>query len=87
MLGNEKNRSNNRKDRGRKTSSQITFFEKESGPDDRDNRTEFEHCRHCGTSLKTLKCDACGQKVDASWSACAYCGSPLGEKEKQSAQL
>jgi len=24
------------------------------------------------------ECSACGQKADPSWSACAYCGSPLG---------
>jgi len=47
----------------------------------------FSFCPNCGMSLRTLKCDACGQKVDVSWSACAYCGSPLGDAEKQSVQL
>ena len=45
----------------------------------------FAFCPNCGMRLKTLKCDACGQKVDPSWSACAYCGSPLGETKTQPA--
>jgi predicted amidophosphoribosyltransferase len=47
----------------------------------------YSFCPNCGMSLKTLKCNACGQKVDPSWSARAYCGSPLGKAEKQTAQL
>lgn len=43
----------------------------------------FAFCPNCGMSLKTAQCPACGQKVDPHWSACAYCGSPLGEAEKQ----
>ena len=35
--------------------------------------------------FETAECPACGQKVDLTWSACAYCGSPLGEAEKQPA--
>ncbi len=46
----------------------------------------FAFCPSCGMSLKTASCPACGQKVDPSWSACAYCGSPLGEAEKSLAQ-
>jgi predicted amidophosphoribosyltransferase len=42
----------------------------------------FAFCPNCGMNLKTMKCAACGQKVDPAWSACAYCGSPLGEMEK-----
>jgi len=38
----------------------------------------FAFCPNCGMSLKTSECSACGQKVDPNWSACAYCGSPLG---------
>lgn len=45
----------------------------------------FAFCPNCGMNLKTLECSACGQKVDPNWSACAYCGSPLGEAEKQPA--
>ena len=45
----------------------------------------FAFCPNCGMNLKTLECSACGQKVDSNWSACAYCGSPLGEAEKQPA--
>lgn len=41
----------------------------------------FAFCPNCGMSLKTAECSACGQKVDPNWSACAYCGSPLGEAE------
>lgn len=47
----------------------------------------FAFCPNCGMNLETMKCDACGQKVDPAWSACAYCGSPLGEAEKQPAHL
>ena len=39
----------------------------------------FAFCPNCGMSLKTAECSACGQKVDSNWSACAYCGSPLGQ--------
>jgi len=46
----------------------------------------FAFCPNCGMSLKTVNCPACGQKVDPAWSACAYCGSPLGEVEKQQVQ-
>ena len=42
----------------------------------------FAFCPNCGMNLKAMKCDACGQKVDPAWRACAYCGSPLGEMEK-----
>jgi predicted amidophosphoribosyltransferase len=45
----------------------------------------FAFCPNCGMNLKTSECPACGQKVDPAWSACAYCGSPLGEVEKQTA--
>jgi hypothetical protein len=45
----------------------------------------FAYCPNCGMSLKMTKCPACGQKVDPAWSACAYCGSPRGEMEKQPA--
>ena len=45
----------------------------------------FAFCPNCGMNLKTAECSACGQKVDSNWSACAYCGSPLGEAGKQSA--
>ena len=41
----------------------------------------FAFCPNCGMSLKTAECDACGQKVDPAWSACAYCGSPLGQTD------
>jgi len=40
----------------------------------------FAFCPGCGMSLRTAECPACGQKVEPDWSACAYCGSPLGEK-------
>lgn len=43
----------------------------------------FAFCPNCGMNLKTMKCDACGQKVDPAWSACAYCGSPLGQTDGQ----
>lgn len=46
----------------------------------------FAFCPNCGMSLKTVNCPACGQKVDPAWSACAYCGSPLGEVERQQVQ-
>ena len=39
----------------------------------------------CGANLRTSKCPACGQKVDPAWGACAYCGSPLGEAQKEQA--
>ncbi len=39
----------------------------------------FSFCPNCGMNLKTADCPACGQKVDPAWSACAYCGSPIGE--------
>jgi len=38
----------------------------------------FAFCPGCGMSLKTAECPACGQKVDPSWRACAFCGSQLG---------
>jgi len=41
-------------------------------------RTEFKFCPSCGKSLQTAKCPSCEQIVDPTWSACAYCGSPLG---------
>ncbi len=41
----------------------------------------FAFCPNCGMSLKTAECSACGQKVDPAWSACAYCGSPLGQMD------
>ena len=40
----------------------------------------FAFCPNCGMSLKTTACSACGQKVDPAWSACAYCGHPLGHQ-------
>lgn len=43
----------------------------------------FAFCPGCGMSLRTAVCPACGQKVDPSWRACAYCGSPLGEELEQ----
>ena len=46
----------------------------------------FAFCPKCGMSLKTTECPACGQKVDPTWSACAYCGSPLAMAEGQLAQ-
>lgn len=46
----------------------------------------FAFCPGCGMRLRTAVCPACGQKVDPSWSACAYCGSPLGELQGQPAQ-
>jgi predicted amidophosphoribosyltransferase len=46
----------------------------------------FAFCPNCGMSLKTMNCPACGQKADPTWSACAYCGSPLGKVERQQAQ-
>jgi len=39
----------------------------------------YAFCPGCGMSLRAAKCPACGQKVDSTWKACAYCGSPLGE--------
>lgn len=45
----------------------------------------FAFCPNCGMSLKTAECSACGQKVDPSWSTCAYCGSPLAKTEGQPA--
>jgi predicted amidophosphoribosyltransferase len=41
----------------------------------------YAFCPNCGMSLKSSVCPACGQKVDPNWRACAYCGSPLREKE------
>jgi hypothetical protein len=41
----------------------------------------FAFCPNCGISLKTAECSACGQKVDPVWSACAYCGHPLGQTD------
>jgi hypothetical protein len=41
----------------------------------------FAFCPNCGMSLKTAGCSACGQKVDPAWSACAYCGHPLGQTD------
>ena len=43
----------------------------------------FAFCPGCGASLKAIECPACGQKVDPAWSACAYCGSPLGMPQGQ----
>ena len=43
----------------------------------------FAFCPNCGMSLKTVVCSACGQKVDPTWSACAYCGSPLGQTDRR----
>ncbi|HBG74757.1 MAG: hypothetical protein A2X25_12030 [Chloroflexi bacterium GWB2_49_20] len=45
----------------------------------------FAFCPNCGMNLKTSECSACGQKVDPSWSVCAFCGSLLNETEKQPA--
>jgi predicted amidophosphoribosyltransferase len=45
----------------------------------------FTFCPGCGMSLRTAECPACGQKVDPGWKACAYCGSPLGEAQEQTA--
>jgi len=39
----------------------------------------FTYCPNCGMSVKTAQCPACSRKVESAWSACAYCGSPLGE--------
>lgn len=46
----------------------------------------YAFCPNCGMSLKTANCPACGQKVDPTWSACAFCGSPKGEPQKQQIQ-
>jgi len=46
----------------------------------------FAFCPNCGMSLRTAECPACGQKVDPTWSSCAYCGSPLGEVQDQPAR-
>ncbi len=46
---------------------------------------DFKYCPNCGMSLEFSKCPACGQKVEANWGACAYCGHPLGEAEKEKA--
>ncbi len=46
----------------------------------------FAFCPNCGMSLKTAQCPACGRKIDPAWSACVYCGSPLGEAEKSLAR-
>ncbi len=46
----------------------------------------FAFCPNCGLSLRTAECEACGQKVEPRWKACAYCGSPLGQVERQPAQ-
>jgi len=43
----------------------------------------FAFCPNCGMNLSTLECSACGQKVDPNWSACAYCGHPLGQTDGQ----
>lgn len=45
----------------------------------------FAFCPGCGMSIKTTECPACGKKVDPAWKACAYCGSPLGEVQGQTA--
>ena len=45
----------------------------------------FAYCPGCGMSLQTVECPACGHKVDPSWRACAFCGSPIGEALEQSA--
>lgn len=45
----------------------------------------FAFCPNCGMSLRTAECPSCGQKVDPTWSSCAYCGSPLGEAQEQPA--
>ncbi len=42
----------------------------------------YAFCPGCGTCLLSAACPACGQKVDPSWKACAYCGSPLGEAQE-----
>ena len=39
----------------------------------------FAFCPNCGMSLQTAECEACGQKVDPGWKACAHRGAPLGE--------
>ena len=44
---------------------------------------EFFFCPGCGADLRIFACPACGQKVDQGWSACAYCGSPLGASQAQ----
>jgi membrane protease subunit (stomatin/prohibitin family) len=43
----------------------------------------FAFCPNCGMSLRTAVCPSCGQKVDPTWSSCAYCGSPLGNTQEQ----
>ncbi|MGE5249766.1 MAG: zinc ribbon domain-containing protein [Bacteroidota bacterium] len=42
-------------------------------------KQDYTFCPGCGMSLRAANCPACGQNVEASWKACAYCGSPLGE--------
>ena len=41
----------------------------------------FAYCPNCGMSAKSATCAACGRKVEATWSACAYCGHPIGEAQ------
>lgn len=43
----------------------------------------FAFCPGCGMGLHSEKCPACGQEVNPIWSACAYCGAPLGEFQAQ----
>jgi len=45
----------------------------------------YAFCPNCGMNLRVAECSACGQKVDSSWKTCAYCGSPLGEEQRQAA--
>jgi predicted amidophosphoribosyltransferase len=44
-------------------------------------RVGYSFCPNCGMSLQAARCPACGQRTNDSWNACAYCGSPLGEKQ------
>lgn len=43
----------------------------------------FAFCPNCGMKHQERQCGACGQAVDATWKACAYCGSPLGETAEE----
>lgn len=44
---------------------------------------DFAFCPGCGMDLRSAKCPACGQEVNPTWGACAYCGAPLGELQTQ----
>ncbi len=39
-------------------------------PDGRD----VSYCPHCGENLKTQRCPACGDEMDATWKFCVSCG-------------